>query len=346
MAFTAQELLNISNAVLNYHIRSKAESQILQDRPLYNDLQKTKKTFAGGKEFITGQVKGQYTSSMVGYNHDDEQAYANPANIKQWSAKWYEISAGIQVTHTELKTSGIHISEETVGEQSVSRATDAELIVLTDLLEDKYDDLDEGSKRSFAEMQWRDGTQDAKAVPGILSFILDVPNVGVTFGLDRVPNTWWRNRASLAIDSSTAANQNLVNTLQREFRQLRRFATPKHKFYAGSDFMDAFEKELRSKGNYTLEGWANQKQIDASVADIAFKGIMIQYEPLLDDLGRAKYGYVLDMNSIKLMPMTGEDWKVHMPSRPPEKYVLYKALTWTGALTANRLNTSGVYSIL
>jgi hypothetical protein len=87
------------------------------------------------------------------------------------------------------------------------------------------------------------------------------------------------------IDSSTAANQNLVNTLQFEFRQLRRYATPKHKFYAGSTFMDAFEKELRSKGNYTLEGWANQKSIDASVADIAFKGVMIQYEPLLDDLG-------------------------------------------------------------
>ncbi len=344
MAFTAQELQNITNAVLDFHIRGKVESQVIQDRPLYNDLNKGKKTFPGGKEFITGRVKGVYTSSMQGYSHDDEQAYSNPANIKQFQAKWYEVGAGISVTHTELKIAGISVVD-TLDSSKTSQHSDSELIALTNLLEDKFEDLDEGSKRSMAEMMWRDGSQDAKAIPGIQSIILTAPTTGQTLGIDRAANSWWRNRASLAIDSGTASNQNLVNKLQQEFRQLRRYASPKHKFYAGSDFMDAFEKELRSKGNYTLEGWAQQKQIDASVADIAFKGVMIQYEPLLDDLGYAKYGYVLDMNAIRLMVMEGEDMKQHTPARPPEKYVLYRAVTFTGALCANRLNTSGVYSI-
>lgn len=345
MAFTAAELQNIANSVLDFHIRGKVESQILQDRPLYNDLDKSKKTFPGGKEYITGRVKGVYSSSMVGYNHDDEQSYTNPANIKQWQAKWYEVASGISVTHTELKIAGISVVDTLDSSKTVNHS-EQELIQLTNLLDDKFEDLDEGSKRSLAEMMWRDGSQDAKAIPGILSFILDSPSTGTTFGIDRAANSWWRNRASLSIDSSTASNQNLVNTLQLEFRQLRRYASPKHKFYAGSTFMDAFEKELRSKGNYTLEGWAAQKSIDASVADIAFKGIMIQYEPLLDDLGRAKFGYVLDMNAIKLEAMEGEWLKPHTPARPVEKYVLYRALTATGALRANRLNTSGVYSIL
>jgi hypothetical protein len=65
MPFTAQELQNITNAVLDYHIRGKVESQVIQDRPLYNDLKKGQKSFPGGKEFITGRVKGVYTSSMV-----------------------------------------------------------------------------------------------------------------------------------------------------------------------------------------------------------------------------------------------------------------------------------------
>jgi hypothetical protein len=258
MPFSAAELSNVSNAVLDYHIRGKVESQILQSRPLYDALQKSKKTFPGGKEFITGRVKGVYTTSMTGYSHDDEQAYNNPANIKQWQAKWYEISGGIAVTHTELKMAGISVID-TPGSDKVTRHTEMELVALTDLLEDKYEDLDEGGKRSFAEMLWRDGSQDAKAIPGIQSIILTAPTTGTTLGVDRVANTWWRNRATLGTDSSTAANQNLVSLLQKEFRQLRRFASPKHKFFAGSDFMDAFEKELRSKGNYTLEGWANQK---------------------------------------------------------------------------------------
>lgn len=346
MPFTAAELQNISNAVLDYHIRGKVESQVLQDRPFYDDLQKNKKTFSGGQGNITGRVKGQYTTSMVGYSHDDEQSYANPANIKQWTAPWFEIGGGISVTHTELKKAGISVDHSEIPAKGTTGHTEQELIQLTNLLEDKYEDLDEGGKRSFADMLWRDGSQDSKAVPGVTSILTQAPTSGITFGIDRGLNSWWRNRASVSIDSSTAANQNLVSTLQLEFRQLRRFKTPKHAFYAGSTFMDAFEKELRSKGNYTLEGWAKTKSIDASIADLEFKGISIQYEPLLDDIGQAKFGYVIDLNAIKLMPMDGEDWKVHTPARPPEKYVLYKAITWTGALIANRLNSSGVYAIL
>jgi hypothetical protein len=72
----------------------------------------------------------------------------------------------------------------------------------------------------------------------------------------------------------------------------------------------------------------------------------VTYDPLLDDLGLSKYGYALDMRRIKLRVMEGEDRKVHTPSRPPEKYVLYRAMTWTGALTCEQMNAQGVYSIL
>lgn len=345
MPLSATELQNLANASLDFHLRDGVLSQVLQDRPLFNDLTSMKKDFPGGKEYITEAVKGVYTSSMRGYEHDDEQEYVNPANIKRTQVKWYETSSGISTTFTELKRNGIHVNDDE--DFQGSSVSQAELVQLNNILDDKIEDLTEGSRRSLAEMFWRDGTQDAKAIPGILSFILDAPTTGTTFGIDRAANTWWRNRASVAIDSSTASNQNLVNTLQKEFRQLRRYAkAPKHTFYAGSDFMDAFEKELRNKGNYTLEGWSKQGVIDASVADLAFKGIRIKYEPLLDDLSRSKYGYVLDMNAIKLQTMSGEWLKRHTPKRPVEKYAMYMALTCTGAITARQLNSSGVYAIL
>jgi hypothetical protein len=112
--------------------------------------------------------------------------------------------------------------------------------------------------------------------------------------------------------------------------------------------MDAFEKELRAKGNYTLEGWSKggNGMIDASVADLAFKGLMLVYTPQLDDIGKSKYMYALDLKNIRLRVMEGEDEKTHAPARPAEKYVMYRAITWTGALTARQLNTSGVYSIV
>lgn len=345
MALSATELQNLANASLDFHLKGAAQSQVLQNRPLFDDLLAGKKEFPAGKEYITEPVKGVYSSSMRGYDHDDEQEYVNPANLKRTQIKWYEVSSGISTTFTELKRNGITVTDDENFQGST--VTQGEMVQLTNILDDKVEDLMEGSARSLHEMFWRDGTQDAKAIPGILSFILDAPTTGTTFGIDRAANSWWRNRYSLAINTSTASDNNLVNTLQKEFRQLRRYAKkPMHKFYAGSDFMDAFEKELRSKGNYTLEGWSKQGRIDASVADLSFKGIEIQYEPMLDDLSRAKYGYVLDLNQIKLRPMAGGEWmKRHTPKRPVEKYAMYMALTCTGAISARQLNSSGVYSI-
>lgn len=345
MAFTAGELANIANAVIDYHFRGPAKSQTKQARPLYDALMGKKKAFPGGKGALTWPVKGVYTTTAAGYTHDDTVSYANPANLKRATVNWYEVHGGIALTLTELKHAGISVTDS-LNSASTSNHSEQEVVELTNLLEDKIDDMKEGFARSMAEMMWKDGTQDSKAIPGILSFILNNPTAaGNTFGVDRVANSWWRNRYSLGIDSSTASNLNLVNGLQKEFRQLRRYGSGPTHMFAGSDFMDAFEKELRSKGNFTMEGWARGGKIDASVADLAFKGISIEYDPLLDDISRAKYCYALDLNAIQLRPMQGEDMKVHTPARPAEKYVMYRAVTFTGALTANQLNTSGVYSI-
>lgn len=344
MPLTAEELVSLSNASLDHYVREQPESQVIQDRPLYNDLLAGAKSFSGGLDYIKKNVKGVYSSSMTGYSHDDELAYVNPANIKQSKALWYETASGIKVYFTELKKNGIHVVDSAMGKNV--RASDDELMRISNIFEDKNEDLMEGSQRSLAEMFWRDGSQDAKAIPGILSFILDSPSTGTTFGISRADNSWWRNIASLGVDSSTASNQNLVNDLQVKFRQLRRYAKPKHKFYAGSTWMDAFEKELRSKGNYTLEGWDKKGRIDASIADLAFKGVDIVYEPLLDDLGRQKYAYILDLNAINLWKMENEWMVSHNPARPAEQMVLFRGLTCTGAIMARRLNSSMVSSIL
>jgi len=346
MPFTAQELSNIANALLDYHVKGPAWSQVIQDRPFFDYVMANQKKFPGGKEFITEPVKGVYTTRVQGFSHDDTVTYANPANIKRTQVKWYEIHAGISLTLTELKIDGISVVDS-LNSSDTSNHSRREAVVLTGLMEDKIEDMMEGFARDFTEMLWRDGTQDAKAVPGIQSFILDDPTAaGSTFGIDRIANTWWRNRASLLIDSSTPSNQNLVQDLQKEFRQLRRFRGRPGMMCAGSDYMDAFERELRSKGNYTLEGWSKQGRIDASVADLAFKGIMIEYEPVLDDLGKSKYNYVFDMKHLYLKCMDGEDRKIHTPARPPEKYVMFRAMTWTGALCSNQLNAQLVHSVL
>lgn len=346
MPFTSEELANISNAALDFYLkRGQVLSQTLQDKPLLKAMRGAQKTFPGGKDSISVAVKGNYTTTIMGFEHDDTVTYANPANIKRASYPWKLIHAGIQVTNHELLKDGISVVDSTTGKNTVEHSQ-REKTALANLLQDKLEDMSEGFDRGQNEMFWLDGTQDAKVVPGLMSILLDDPTLAIAVaGLDQSVNTWWRNRAVLGINASTPSDQNIVTTFQREFRQLRRYGSPKHRIFAGSAFIEAFEKELRSKGNYTLEGWNKSSATDPAMADVSFKGTPIEYDPTLDDLGRSKYAYVVDVKHIYPMVIEGEDMKAHNPARPEDKYVIYRATTWVGGLVAEQRNTSGVYSI-
>jgi hypothetical protein len=344
MPFTVQELENAANAALDYHFKKgKIVSQTLQDKPLLNAIMAKEKSFPGGKENITVRVKGVYTTTIQGFEHDDPVDYGNPANIKQATYSWKLIHAGIKLTMHELLKNGISITDTTDGS---STATHQEEIALANVLEDKLEDMQEGTDRGMNTMFWRDGTQDPKLVPGITSFIVDSPTAAsVVGGIDQSANTWWRNRASLNIAASDASLQGVVQTLQKEYRQLRRYGGNPTLWLAGSDFLDWLEKEQRAKGYYTMTGWASSGGIDMSVGDPRFKGMTIQYDPTLDDLSKAKYCYAIDPKHIYPMAITGESMKKHNPARPENKYVFYRAVTWVGGLVCDQRNCHGVYSI-
>lgn len=346
MPFTSQELQNIANSVLNYHQRGAAITQSIQNKPLMMDMESNKKPFGGGKENITIPVVGDYTSQLKGYSYNDTVTYANPANTKRASYPWKEQHVGISMTNTELKTGGIHVVDDTNFGKTVE-SSDQELYVLTDLLEEKVKDMNEGYARSFNLKLWQDGTQDAKDFPGVTSMIVDSPTTGTTGGIDRASNTWWRNRAlvgSTKIISSTTL-QTLSQTLRVEVRQLRRFSkSQNYKIYAGSTFINLLETEVYAKGLLTQEGFTNNGKTDIGLADISMRGVgTFQYDPTLDDLGFADRAYFIDMNAIQLRPMMNEDKVMHNPARPFNQYVLYRAMTWTGGLVASQLNSCGVY---
>jgi hypothetical protein len=306
---------------------------------------KKAKTFPAGKEFLTVRAKGEYTTTIQGFSHDDSVGYSNPANIKTATYPYKRIHAGIEITFDELQRNGISITETTTG-RNESRHSDLECTQIADLLDDKIEDMMEGRARGMNTMYWRNGTQDSELVPGVKSFVLTNPaSATIVGGIDQSTNTWWRNRAVLGISTASPTSSTIAQVLQKEFRQLKRFGSPKHTLFAGSDFLDAIEKELRANGQYTQSGWASKGAIDLSIADTEFKGVMINYDPTLDDEGEAKYMYALDMNAIYPMYMQDERNKRHSPARPHDKYVMYRAITDVVGLVCKQRNTSGVYTI-
>ena len=76
-------------------------------------------------------------------------------------------------------------------------------------------------------------------------------------------------------------------------------------------------------------------------------GIPFVWDPTMDDQGRAKFCYAIDMGKtgLRLLYMDGQRMKKHNPARPYDRYVMYSGITMTGLLIARQLNTSGVYDI-
>jgi len=346
MAFTVQELENIANATLDHHMdRGKIYSQTIQDKPLLKNFNAKAKTFPAGKEYLTVRVKGEYTTTIQGFSHDDSVTYRNPTNIKQATFPYKRIHAGIEVTFDELQRNGISVTETSNG-RSTSNHSNAEMEQLANLLDDKIEDMMEGRARGMNNMFWRDGSSDSELVPGVKSFILTDPtSATIVGGIDQSTNTWWRNLATLNLSTASPLSSTIATAIQTQMRQLKRYGSPKHVMFAGADFLDALEVELRTNGTYTQNGWAQSGSIDISVADANFKGVTVNYDPTLDDEGEAKYLYTLDMNAIYPMYMQDERNKRHSPARPHDKYVMYRAITDVCGLVCRQRNTSGVITI-
>lgn len=363
MPYTADELANINNSALDFYLeKGKLTAQNIQDKPMLMAFDAAAGNFSGGKGEVSVGVKtGQGGGGLTGYEGDDQVTYYNPTPAKRAAYSWKEMFIGLGFTHSELKVGGITVIENDAS-QSTSPKEGREQHVLAEILEEKHQAFDEDYNVSMNDLIIGDGSSDTKAIAGIQAFILADPSLGATGGINRTANTWWRNRAATAaanaagsgpnaITSAVADGGALLTFLQKERRQLKRFAkgSPiRHRCFAGSDFIAAMEKEMRANGNYSLTGWRDRRSNDGSQATedgVPFGSWNFVYDPTLDDLSLAKRAYIVDMSGIKLLYMQGEKRKRSNPARPHDRFVMYQGVTTTAVMVAKKLRTSGVYDI-
>jgi len=368
--YTQPLLDHITTAALDWWMnKGTAFKEAIQEKPLLASLEGKKKTFPGGKGNIIISVKGDYGNTaapgtadqLVGYQLDDAVTYYTPANLKQAVFPWKEHHIGIMLTHSELKSDGISVTDSSSSE-TTSEHSGRDDTVLVGILNDALEDLSEQYARSMNNLLWTNGTADPKALAGMAALITDNPATGTVAGIDRATKTWWRNRAyttamgaavtgtpalsawgGAPIASSPTAGGALITLLQKEYRQLTRYGGKPNTAFCGSDWLAALETELRANGNYSMQGFAAGK--DVAVGKISYMGTDFEYDPTLDQLGKSKRCYWYDSRDIYLVAMQDEWRHQHSPERPPDKYVLYRGLTSTGQLCARRLNSAVVMDI-
>lgn len=347
MSLSSEELLNVQNSVLEYHIIDQGGvAQYIQEKPLLRLFQSKMATFVGGRDrTITApvQLENGMVAGLQAYEFDDAVGYDNPAKQKRVSAQWREFHIGIECTETELKMGGI-----TINDQMRASYSEGELVALRQMLDDKAEDMSERAAIDLNALYWADGSSSPKVFPGVLAYIQDDPTSPlVVGGIDQGAQPKWRNRVSLGLSTTTPSDMVIIKKLQSEMRQLRRFGRGPNVFLAGSAILDAVEAEVFSKGVFTQSGWASANKIDIGQADKKLDGIVIEYDPTLDDIGRSKYLYALDISKRGLVPfvIAGENMKQRKPVRSHDRYTYLSAITHTCGLLCRGRNTSGVYSI-
>lgn len=359
--FSAAQIADAQATGLDHYIRGPLFNSNIQDKPTLQKFEAKAKTFPGGNENISVGVKfetgqGGTNDSVTGFSHTDTVEFYDPANGLRANYIWREHHIGMTLSETRLKQHGILVSDSP---RKIKGKGDRGLHILSNVLDEANADYSEQYAKTMNTLVWGDGTADTSALAGLRLFIQDIPTIGTVGGLDAATYAPWRNFAFTAafagdgsfdanhgggaITSSPANGGALIQVLQKTWRQMRRYGGRPDCFMAGSDFIDAYEVEMRANGSYSETGFKGPQ--DAAMGDLKFKDIKVVYDPTLDDLGREKYAYVWDSSDIGIHALEG-DWKRRRtPERPYNQFVFHQSLLCTGQMVARRRNSAGIFEI-
>jgi hypothetical protein len=365
MAFTVNIAGDITASTLEGFVRDAKPEDILrfvQNKPLLKKLMAAKKEYgsagpaSGGtappniREPVMGALMRDQNGFYAGIADDDVLAFKSSDGAVQTTCPIRWMHAGFQITHDELASQGVHIAG---GQGTNITYTKDEANCLFDALELKRADYMESIMFARNNTLWLDGTQDAKAIPGIKSILTDDPTTGTVLGVART-NVWWRHVADTGVGGAgpklafSKADQTLTERLDKVISViLRRYNGNPNVALAGSDLIDAVKREQRAKGLYTQEGFSGKQDLSAygtgrQPTGVWINGLFIEFDPTLDLLGESKRIYIWDDAHLKLRPQKKEWGKVTNQNQPSDQFVMLISTTDRGAITCNQMDCNYV----
>lgn len=339
MPFTAAQVAKASKSALDYFLKNKPIDQVGYEKPLLKLLQETKKSFPGGKEYITEQLMVSRNSNFQWYRGGGQVTYNSRDPIEQAKFIWSGVHDGFAVDEDEMLQNGIILTDD-----GSAKASDAEKVQLSNLLEAKMMALEEGFKEQMDEQLYLDGTQNPEAIPGLSALVSTTPTSGIVGGINRATAAWWQNYAKTGI-----AAANLVAEMEIALRAVRLNGGFSGVILCGSTFLDAYRAQAKEEIQRHVVVNGSTPRMDAGVEELYFRGIPLIWSPTMDRLNGAtpwaKRAYWINKKHICLRPAAGHDMIARTPPRVYDRYVHYQALTWKGGLTINRANGHAVLEL-
>lgn len=351
MPFSAQEIQDAGKAGLDFYLANKPVDQVAMERPFLKALQAKKRTAPGAKQFIVEQLRKSYGSNFQWFNGSSIVTYNKRQTLEQANFAWRSCHDGFALNEDQLLQNGITITDSS----GPTSASDAEKIQLTNLFEEQAEALKLGFQEQFSFQLHLDGTQSTDAIAGLDSLVSLAPTSGVVGGIDRsvAGNAYWRNNVATGLTTTTTTGT-ILNQMELLYRASIRNGGRPDLMLAGSTFIDGYRQFVLNTFGRMDFGPSNRKRIEGGTEVLTFQGTEVQWSPEFAELD-ARYGpaipwekrfYMLNMNTIRLRPLEGQDMVNRKPPRAYDRYEYYWAVTWRGALTMNRANANAVASLV
>lgn len=339
MAMTPAELQKAGKYAINHYLKNTPIDQVEQNLSLFKRLTSKKKPFPATKEYIVEQLRTNYGEDGQWFSGDDTVTYNSRDPLAQAKFSWYSYHDGISLSDEELLRAGIVVTDE----HKTSKATDAEKVQLSDLLQENMEVLRLGAQEAISRQLHLDGSANPKALVGLDGFLPLDNTTGVIGGLDRAANNWWRHHVATGITEATVENQ-----MEKSWRAcIKRGIGMPNFILAGADFIDAYRNcGLSNTGIHrqvttTGKGGIN---LDVSTEGLYYKGVPIEYAPEFDDnfggvvtptIPWSKRCYFINDNHFFLRTIKGNDFSSRTPPRDKGQYVTSWAILWRGGLSMN-----------
>jgi hypothetical protein len=350
MPFSAQEIIDAGKIGLDFYLANNPVDQIAVARPLLKALQGKKKTAPGAKQYITEQLRTKYQSNFQWFNGSQVVTYNRRQTVEQANYAWRSCHDGFALDEDRLAQNGIVVNDDS----STSKASDAEKIQLTNLIEEQAAVLKLGFQEQFSHALHLDGTQSSDALSGLDALVSLAPTAGTVGGIDRSAsaNAYWRNNVSTGLTTTTATGT-ILNQMEVQWRQCMRNGGRPDMILAGSSFVDGYRNFLLNTFGQITYGPGGMKRVEGGTEVITFQGEEVQWSPEFQDLDTRyapataweKRCYFLNLATINLRPLAGHDMRSRKPPRAYDRYEYYWGLTWKGAVTMNRANANAALAI-
>lgn len=350
MPFTAEEISIAGKTSIDYDLKNRPIDQIKIQHPWSKKLMAGKKSYPGGKQFITEQLRYRYQNNFQFYNGRTQVTYNIRDSVEKALYEYRGAHDGFSLDEDRLVQNGI-----TLTDSKTSVNTDAERVMLTNLMEEQTTILRLGFDEQMEKALLRDGSAGADDIHGLDLLISTNPTTGVIGGINRATagNEYWRNNFAndLTIDTDTGT---IIDQMEIGWRACTRNGGMPNFIMAGSKFIDGY-RNFMMKTYHQIHTIGGEKiDIDGGVGRIAFKGLPIIWNPMFSVLDTEdspgieweKRCYFINTEYIRLRPIEGHDMISRKPPRPYDRYEYYWGLTWKGQETLSRANAHWVGDLL